>query len=138
MLVFSNNPLVAPACNDFWVAIKPLIGLQLRNRTGIILATFAMFVKGLSESSISRNHPVEDNIHIADLKFIPKTKKNYIPALFYISSVCLKENVFYSRTIDSLDNMTIFTYCFEAVYCYMCGHRRVAVARYRMICLVLP
>ena len=26
---------------------------------------------------------------------------------------------------------------FEAVYCFICGHRRVAVARYRMICLVL-
>ena len=26
---------------------------------------------------------------------------------------------------------------FEAVYCYICGRRRVAVARYRMICLVL-
>ena len=26
---------------------------------------------------------------------------------------------------------------FEAVYCYICGLRRVAVARYRMICLVL-
>ena len=25
---------------------------------------------------------------------------------------------------------------FEAVYCYICGRRRVAVARYRMICLV--
>ena len=26
---------------------------------------------------------------------------------------------------------------FEAVYCYICGRQRVAVARYRMICLVL-
>ena len=26
---------------------------------------------------------------------------------------------------------------FEAVYCFICGRRRVAVARYRMICLVL-
>ena len=26
----------------------------------------------------------------------------------------------------------------EAVYCYICGRRRVAVARYRMICFVLP
>ena len=26
---------------------------------------------------------------------------------------------------------------FKAVYCYICGCRRVAVARYRMICLVL-
>ena len=26
---------------------------------------------------------------------------------------------------------------FEAVYCFMCGRRRVVVARYRMICLVL-
>ena len=26
---------------------------------------------------------------------------------------------------------------FEAVYCYICNRRRVAVARYRMICLVL-
>ena len=26
---------------------------------------------------------------------------------------------------------------FEAVYCYICGRRGVAVARYRMICLVL-
>ena len=25
---------------------------------------------------------------------------------------------------------------FEAVYCFTCGRRRVAVARYRMICLV--
>ena len=25
----------------------------------------------------------------------------------------------------------------ESVYCFICGHRRVAVARYRMICLVL-
>ena len=25
---------------------------------------------------------------------------------------------------------------FEAVYCFICGRRRVAVARYRMICLV--
>ena len=25
----------------------------------------------------------------------------------------------------------------EVVYCYICGRRRVAVARYRMICLVL-
>ena len=27
---------------------------------------------------------------------------------------------------------------FEAEYCLFCGRRRVAVARYRMICLVLP
>ena len=26
---------------------------------------------------------------------------------------------------------------FETVYCYICGRRWVAVARYRMICLVL-
>ena len=26
---------------------------------------------------------------------------------------------------------------FEAVYCFICGRRRVAVARHRMICLVL-
>ena len=26
---------------------------------------------------------------------------------------------------------------FKAVYCFICGRRRVAVARYRMICLVL-
>ena len=26
---------------------------------------------------------------------------------------------------------------FEAVYCFICGRRRVAVARYRMICLIL-
>ena len=26
---------------------------------------------------------------------------------------------------------------FEAVYCLFCGRQRVAVARYRMICLVL-
>ena len=26
---------------------------------------------------------------------------------------------------------------FEAVYCYICGRGRVAVARYRFICLVL-
>ena len=26
---------------------------------------------------------------------------------------------------------------FEGVYCFICGRRRVAVARYRMICLVL-
>ena len=26
---------------------------------------------------------------------------------------------------------------FEAVYCFICGRRRVAAARYRMICLVL-
>ena len=26
---------------------------------------------------------------------------------------------------------------FETVYCFICGRRRVAVARYRMICLVL-
>ena len=26
---------------------------------------------------------------------------------------------------------------FEAVYCFICGRRRVAVARYRMICLVI-
>ena len=26
---------------------------------------------------------------------------------------------------------------FEALYCYICGRRRVAVARYRVICLVL-
>ena len=26
---------------------------------------------------------------------------------------------------------------FEAVYCFICGRRRVAVARYRIICLVL-
>ena len=26
---------------------------------------------------------------------------------------------------------------FEAVYCFICGHRRVAVTRYLMICLVL-
>ena len=26
---------------------------------------------------------------------------------------------------------------FEVVYCFTCGRRRVAVARYRMICLVL-
>ena len=26
---------------------------------------------------------------------------------------------------------------FEGVYCFNCGRRRVAVARYRMICLVL-
>ena len=26
---------------------------------------------------------------------------------------------------------------FEAVYCFICGRQRVAVARYRMICLVL-
>ena len=25
---------------------------------------------------------------------------------------------------------------FEAMYCFICGRRRVAVARYRMICLV--
>ena len=25
----------------------------------------------------------------------------------------------------------------EAVYCFICGHRRVAIARYHMICLVL-
>ena len=27
---------------------------------------------------------------------------------------------------------------FEAEFCLFCGRRRVAVARYRMICLVLP
>ena len=27
---------------------------------------------------------------------------------------------------------------FEAVYWFICGRRRVAIARYRMICLVLP
>ena len=26
---------------------------------------------------------------------------------------------------------------FEVVYCYICGRRRMAIARYRMICLVL-
>ena len=26
---------------------------------------------------------------------------------------------------------------FEAVYCFICAHRRVTVVRYRMICLVL-
>ena len=29
------------------------------------------------------------------------------------------------------------TTSFEAVYCFICGRRTVAVARYRMICLVL-
>ena len=27
--------------------------------------------------------------------------------------------------------------CFEVVYCFICGRRRVAVARYWMICLLL-
>ena len=26
---------------------------------------------------------------------------------------------------------------FEAVYCFICGRRRVTVARYRMICLII-
>ena len=30
-----------------------------------------------------------------------------------------------------------YTSPFEAVYCFICGRRRVAVARYRIICLVL-
>ena len=31
----------------------------------------------------------------------------------------------------------VLTLYFEAEYCLFCGRRRVAVARYRMICLVL-
>ena len=31
----------------------------------------------------------------------------------------------------------LFPTSFEAVYCYICGRRRVAVARYWMICLVI-
>ena len=31
----------------------------------------------------------------------------------------------------------VSSHSFEAVYCYICGRQRVAVARYRIICLVL-
>ena len=33
--------------------------------------------------------------------------------------------------------LVLYPPSFEAVYCYICGRRKVAAARYRMICLVL-
>ena len=33
--------------------------------------------------------------------------------------------------------LVLYPFSFEAVYCFICGRQRVAVARYRMICLVL-
>ena len=45
-----------------------------------------------------------------------------------INDVC--QNLTCSRWFDPPPS-------FEAVYCVICGRRRVAVARYRMVCLVL-
>ena len=32
--------------------------------------------------------------------------------------------------------LILYSPSYEAVFCYICGRQRVAVARYRMICLV--
>ena len=45
-----------------------------------------------------------------------------------------------SNTLSKLYEFPLVFYpfsAFEAVYCYISGRRRVVVARYRMICLVL-
>ena len=47
----------------------------------------------------------------------------------------------YFRNGNRMHRLTLCQNCnpppsFEAVYCFICGRRRVVVARYRMICLV--
>ena len=47
------------------------------------------------------------------------------------------KGIFASRVADALLPTPLRLTYFEAIYFFICGHRREAVARYRMICLVL-
>ena len=74
-------------------------------------------------------------------KCAPGCYFGHVNKIAYMCNVSLRNGRRVHRFIHSQNYMmfplVLKTPYFEAVYCFICGCRNVAVARYRMICLVL-